>query len=195
MFPSPTCLCHSGFHAFPQQLSFKFRDRSQDLKGKSSCWQCGVDVLSERNQIHAQRSTLLTDGQQQRRSIVVRSTLSFVPIHDVLPASTLDILAQLRFLHVGVLFCCADPNYIAALFSFMVIHPLRFRLAHRAFAAFRAICFRRLAETVFIRTFADLRPIAAKYSDSCLSIIFALYPKPLSIRKQQLSGCCSTYRN
>jgi hypothetical protein len=63
----------------------------------------------------------------------------------------------------------------------MVIHPLRFLLAHRAFAALRAICFRRRAETVFILTFADLRPIAAKYSDSFLSIMFASYPKPLSI--------------
>jgi hypothetical protein len=63
----------------------------------------------------------------------------------------------------------------------MVIHPLRFRFAHRAFAAFLAICFRRLAEIVFILTFADLRPIAAKYSDSFLSITFALYTKPLSI--------------
>jgi hypothetical protein len=68
----------------------------------------------------------------------------------------------------------------------MVIHPLRFRLAHRAFAAFLAICFRRLAETVFIRTFADLRPIAAKYSDSLLSIMSALYTKPLSIQTQHL---------
>jgi hypothetical protein len=66
----------------------------------------------------------------------------------------------------------------------MVIHPLRFCLAHRAFAAFRAICFRRLAETVFIRAFADLRPIAAKYSDSLLSITFALSPKPVSISTQ-----------
>jgi hypothetical protein len=66
----------------------------------------------------------------------------------------------------------------------MTIYPLRFRLAHRAFAAFLAICFRRLAEIVFIRTFADLRPIAAKYSDSFLSIIFALYTKPLSISTQ-----------
>jgi hypothetical protein len=63
----------------------------------------------------------------------------------------------------------------------MIIHPLRFRLAQRTFAAFRAICFRRLAETVFILTFADLRPRTAKYSDSFLSIIFALYPKPLSM--------------
>jgi hypothetical protein len=63
----------------------------------------------------------------------------------------------------------------------MVIHPLRFRLAQRAFAAFRAICLRRRAETVVIRTFADLRPRTAKYSDSFLSIMFALYPKPLSM--------------
>jgi hypothetical protein len=63
----------------------------------------------------------------------------------------------------------------------MVVHPLRFRLAHRAFAAFRAICFRRLAESVFIRTFADFRPNMAKYSDSFLSIIARLYPLPLSI--------------
>jgi hypothetical protein len=62
----------------------------------------------------------------------------------------------------------------------MIIHPLRFCFAHRAFAAFRAICFRRLAETVFIRTFADLRPIAAKYSDSFLSIINLFYTQPLS---------------
>jgi hypothetical protein len=53
----------------------------------------------------------------------------------------------------------------------MVPHPFRFRLAHRALAAFRAICFRRLAEIVFIRTFADLRPMAAKYSDNFWSII------------------------
>jgi hypothetical protein len=57
----------------------------------------------------------------------------------------------------------------------MVTHPLRLRLAHLAFAAFRAICFRRLAEIVFIRTFADLRPMTAKYSDSFLSIIFPHY--------------------
>jgi hypothetical protein len=63
----------------------------------------------------------------------------------------------------------------------MVIQSLRFRLAHRAFAAFRAICFRRLAESVFIRTFADLRPMAAKYSDSFLSIMFTVYTQPLSI--------------
>jgi hypothetical protein len=63
----------------------------------------------------------------------------------------------------------------------MVVHPLRFRLAHRAFAAFRAICFRRLAESVFIRTFADFRPNMAKYSDSFLSIIARLYTLPLSI--------------
>jgi hypothetical protein len=63
----------------------------------------------------------------------------------------------------------------------MVIHPLRFRFAHRALAAFRAIYFRRLAEIVFIRTFADLRPMAAKYSDSFLSIIFVLYTQRLSI--------------
>ena len=56
----------------------------------------------------------------------------------------------------------------------MVPHPFRFRLAHRAFAAFRAICFRRLAEIVFIRTFADLRPIAAKYSDNFRSIIICI---------------------
>jgi len=71
----------------------------------------------------------------------------------------------------------------------MVIHPLRFRLTQRAFAAFLAICFRRLAETVFILTFADLRPMAAKYSDSFLSIMFALYTQPLSMGKQQSSGC------
>jgi hypothetical protein len=53
----------------------------------------------------------------------------------------------------------------------MVPHPFRFRLAHRALAAFRAICFRRLGESVFIRTFADLRPMAAKYSDNFWSII------------------------
>jgi hypothetical protein len=63
----------------------------------------------------------------------------------------------------------------------MVVHPLRFRLAHRDLAAFLAICFRRLAETVFIRTLADFRPIAAKYSDSFLSIIARLYTQPLSI--------------
>jgi hypothetical protein len=68
----------------------------------------------------------------------------------------------------------------------MVTHPLRFRLAHLAFAAFRAICFRRLAETVFIRTFADLRPIAAKYSDNCRAIMFGLYTQPLSTGTQQL---------
>jgi hypothetical protein len=68
----------------------------------------------------------------------------------------------------------------------MVIHPLRFRLAHLAFAAFRAICFRRLGEIFFILAFADLRPIAAKYSDSFLSIIFALYTVPLSISTQHL---------
>jgi hypothetical protein len=73
------------------------------------------------------------------------------------------------------------PDIERALFSFMAIHPLRFRWAHRAFAAFRAIFFRRLAETVFILTFADLRPIAAKYSDSLRSIIFALYTQRLSI--------------
>ena len=56
----------------------------------------------------------------------------------------------------------------------MVIYPFRFPLAHRAFAAFRAICFRRLAEIVFIRTFADLRPIAAKYSDNLRSIIICI---------------------
>jgi hypothetical protein len=56
----------------------------------------------------------------------------------------------------------------------MVVHPFRFRLAHRALAAFRAISFRRLAEIVLIRTFADLRPIAAKYSDSFLSIIIRI---------------------
>jgi len=76
------------------------------------------------------------------------------------------------------------PDIERALFSFMVIHPLRFRWAHRALAAFRAICFRRRAETDFIRAFADLRPIAAKYSDSFLSIIFLTYPKPLSISTQ-----------
>ena len=63
------------------------------------------------------------------------------------------------------------PDIERALFSFMAIHPLRFRLAHRAFAAFRAICFRRLAETDFIRAFADFRPNMAKYSDSLLSNI------------------------
>jgi hypothetical protein len=68
----------------------------------------------------------------------------------------------------------------------MAVYPLRFRFAHRAFAAFRAICFRRLAETVFILTFADLRPMAAKYSDSLLSIMFALYTQPLSISNQHL---------
>jgi hypothetical protein len=68
--------------------------------------------------------------------------------------------------------------------SFMAIYPLRFRFAHRAFAAFRAICFRRLAETVFILAFADFRPNMAKYSDSFLSIIFSTYPKPLSISTQ-----------
>jgi hypothetical protein len=77
----------------------------------------------------------------------------------------------------------------------MVIHPLRFGLAHRAFAAFLAICFRRPAETVFIRTLADLRPIAAKYSDSFLSIIFALYAKLLSISTQRLCGYAEVIRN
>ena len=86
-------------------------------------------------------------------------------------------------------------NVAQYLFSFIVIHPLRFRLVHLVFAAFRAICFRRLAETVFILTFADLRPRAAKYSDSFLSIILALYPKPLSIMKQQLSGYWCADRN
>jgi hypothetical protein len=66
----------------------------------------------------------------------------------------------------------------------MVIHLLRFCLAHRALAAFRAICFRRLAETDFILAFADFRPNMAKYSDSFLSIIFSTYPKPLSISTQ-----------
>ena len=72
-------------------------------------------------------------------------------------------------------------TYIAALFSFTVIHPLRFCLAQRALAAFRAICFRRLAETVFILAFADFRPNMAKYSDNFLSIIARLYTTPLSI--------------
>jgi hypothetical protein len=67
----------------------------------------------------------------------------------------------------------------------MLIYPFRFRLAHRARAAFFAICFRRLAETVFIRTFADLRPMAAKYSDSFLSSMFALHTVLLSISMQQ----------
>jgi len=61
--------------------------------------------------------------------------------------------------------------------------PLSF-LAHRALAAFLAICFRRLAETVFSRTLADFRPIAAKYSDSFLSIMIAVYTQPLSIFTQ-----------
>jgi hypothetical protein len=68
----------------------------------------------------------------------------------------------------------------------MVIHPLRFRFAHLAFAAFLAICFRRIGEIVFILTFADLRPRAAKYSDSSLSITIALYPQPLSMPTQQI---------
>lgn len=41
-------------------------------------------------------------------------------------------------------------------------------------------------ESVFILTFADFRPMAAKYSDSFLSIIFLTYPKPLSIMTLQL---------
>ena len=56
----------------------------------------------------------------------------------------------------------------------MIFYPLRFRLDHRALAAFRAICFRRLAEIVFIRALADFRPMAAKYSDSFLSIIICI---------------------
>jgi hypothetical protein len=67
----------------------------------------------------------------------------------------------------------------------MIIHPLRFCLAHLAFAAFRAIFFRRLAETDFILAFADFRPSAAKYSDSFLSIIARLYTQPLSIMTLQ----------
>jgi hypothetical protein len=56
----------------------------------------------------------------------------------------------------------------------MAVHPFRFRLAHRALAAFRATFFRCLAVSVFIRTFADLRPIAEKYSDNFLSIIISI---------------------
>jgi hypothetical protein len=47
-----------------------------------------------------------------------------------------------------------------------------FFFAHRDFAAFLAISRRRLAEIVFIRAFADFRPIAEKYSDSLRSISF-----------------------
>jgi hypothetical protein len=47
----------------------------------------------------------------------------------------------------------------------------RFFFFHRVRAALRAISLRRFAEIVFIRTFADLRPIAEKYSESFLSII------------------------
>jgi hypothetical protein len=42
--------------------------------------------------------------------------------------------------------------------------------AHRAFAAFRAICFRFLGENNFIFALADFLPSAEKYSDSFLSI-------------------------
>lgn len=66
----------------------------------------------------------------------------------------------------------------------MVIHPFHLRLAHRALASFLAICFRRLAETVFIRTLAEFRPIAAKYFDNFLSIMIAEYTQPLSILTQ-----------
>jgi hypothetical protein len=67
---------------------------------------------------------------------------------------------------------------MAALFpSFIMTHrfplPLPF-LAHRALAAFLAICFLRLGEIVFMRTLADFRPIAAKYSDSFLSIMLRI---------------------
>jgi IS1 family transposase len=61
---SPTRLRHSCLHPFPQQLPFKLRNRTQDLKRESSRWQRRVDILSERNQIYTQRPTLLTDGQQ-----------------------------------------------------------------------------------------------------------------------------------
>jgi hypothetical protein len=81
------------------------------------------------------------------------------------------------FLQVGFLLDRRYPHVDRC--SLDVVHylspTLRFgfrfpRLDHRDFAAFLAISLRRLADTFFIRAFADLRPIAEKYSDSLSSI-------------------------
>jgi hypothetical protein len=65
-------------------------------------------------------------------------------------------------------------------FAYCFLPTFRFCLfrlpcfAHRDLAAFLAISRRRLADTFFIRAFADLRPIAEKYFDNFASITMIL---------------------
>jgi hypothetical protein len=80
------------------------------------------------------------------------------------------------FLKIGLLLDRRYPHVNRCSFRhthrFFCFRLLRF--AHRDFAALLAISLRRLADTFFIRAFADLRPIAEKYSDNLLSITTAL---------------------
>ena len=64
MLSGSTCLSHSCDDSCPQHLALKFCDRSEHLKSQPTCWQCRVDVLFQRNKVHAQRFAFFGDGQQ-----------------------------------------------------------------------------------------------------------------------------------
>jgi len=55
-----TGLVHPGLDTFRQHLALEFCDCAKDLKSQPTRWQCRVDVLFQRNEVHSQRFALLS---------------------------------------------------------------------------------------------------------------------------------------
>src|SRR5208282_5577619 len=142
------------------------------------------------NHIHFPLAQIIQE-QIQRRTILLRSALAFVPVQDLFPATASAVFPKLSLLHVRFLLRRRAP-YIDRR-HFLVAHgflPTRlfnfFRplaLAHLALAAFRAIFRRSSGDKFSILALTDLRPIWAKYAESFLSITAPSYhAQPLSIK-------------
>jgi hypothetical protein len=71
VLPGSTCPRHSRDNPRPQHLALKFCDCPKNLKSQATRWQCRINVLFQRNEVHAQRFALLCNSKQlsQTRSI------------------------------------------------------------------------------------------------------------------------------
>jgi hypothetical protein len=100
----PTGLAHPGLDTFSQHLTLKLCDCSKNLKSQPSRWQCRVEVLLQRNDVHSQCLALLGDGQQlsQRPRQPVQSPhdqhiefLSSQPLQQIIQSRPTDLRTTL----------------------------------------------------------------------------------------------------